>query len=92
MHVRRPSALLIDQVRVDYIVFDLLGVDDQSLLDDPYRTRRAELADLTLDDGEHVRVPPMWSLAETDAEELLRIAADSGLEGIVCKHGDSFPD
>ena len=90
MHVRRPSALLIDQVRVDYIVFDLLGVDDQSLLDDPYRTRRAELADLTLDDGEHVRVPPMWSLAETDAEELLRIAADSGLEGIVCKHGDSI--
>ncbi|MEU4709393.1 non-homologous end-joining DNA ligase [Nocardia salmonicida] len=89
MHVRRPTALLIDQVRVDYIVFDLLGVDDQTLLDDPYRTRRAELADLTLDDGEHVRVPPMWPLAETAAEELLRVAADSGMEGIVCKHGDS---
>ncbi|MGF0315828.1 hypothetical protein [Nocardia fluminea] len=51
----------------DYIVFDLLGVDDQVLLDDPYRTRRAELADLTLYDGERVRVPPMWSLTETAA-------------------------
>lgn len=55
MHVRRPSSLLIDQVQVDYIVFDLLGVDDQALFDDPYRTRRAELTDLTLDDGERDR-------------------------------------
>ncbi|MFI6219953.1 hypothetical protein ACIBEH_05295 [Nocardia salmonicida] len=89
MHVQRPAPSLIDQVRVDYIVFDLLAVDDEALLDDPYRTRRAELADLRLDDGERVRVPPMWSLAETGAEELLRVAADTGLEGIVCKRGDS---
>ncbi|WP_455645637.1 ATP-dependent DNA ligase [Nocardia fluminea] len=89
MHVQRPAPALIDQVRVDYLVFDLLAVDDQVLLEDPYRTRRAELADLTLDDGERVRGPPMWSLTETGAEELLRVAADSGLEGIVCKRGDS---
>ncbi|MFI6225300.1 non-homologous end-joining DNA ligase [Nocardia salmonicida] len=89
MHVQRPAPSLIEQVRVDYMVFDLLGVDEEVLFDDPYRTRRAELADLTLDDGERVRVPPMWSLAETGAEELLRVAADSGLEGIVCKRGDS---
>ncbi|MBC7301408.1 MAG: hypothetical protein H5T78_10680 [Nocardia sp.] len=89
MHVQRPMPSLIEQVRVDLMVFDLLGVDDQVLFDDPYRTRRAELADLRLDDGERVRVPPIWSLADTGAVELLRVAADSGLEGIVCKHGDS---
>ncbi|MFD8098178.1 non-homologous end-joining DNA ligase [Nocardia fluminea] len=90
MHIQRPAPSLIDQVRVDYIVFDLLGVDDQVLFDDPYRTRRAELAELTLDDGERVRVPPTWSLTETSADELLRVAADSSLEGIVCKRGDSI--
>lgn len=89
MHVQRPVPSLIEQVRADLMVFDLLGVDEEVLFDDPYRTRRAELADLRLDDGARVRVPPMWSLADTGAEELLRVAADSGLEGIVCKRGDS---
>ncbi|MCA2206619.1 ATP dependent DNA ligase [Nocardia rosealba] len=27
MHVRRPAPALIEQIRVDYIVFDLLGID-----------------------------------------------------------------
>ncbi|MEU4599921.1 ATP-dependent DNA ligase [Nocardia sp. NPDC023988] len=71
-------------------MFDLLGIDDHVLLEDPYRTRRAELADLTLDDGARVRVPPFWSLTDTSAGELLRVSADSGLEGIVCKRGDSI--
>ncbi|MEV0436519.1 non-homologous end-joining DNA ligase [Nocardia sp. NPDC050413] len=90
MHVQRPTPALIEQVRVDYLVFDVLGVDEEVLFEDAYRTRRAELADLTLDDGARVRVPPMWSLTDTSAEELLRVATDSGLEGIVCKHGDSI--
>ncbi len=90
MHVQRPTPALIEQVRVDYLVFDVLGVDEDVLFEDSYRTRRAELADLTLDDGARVRVPPMWSLTDTSAEELLRVATDSGLEGIVCKHGDSI--
>lgn len=90
MHVQRPTPALIEQVRVDYLVFDVLGVDEEVLFEDSYRTRRAELADLTLDDGVRVRVPPMWSLTDTSAEELLRVATDSGLEGIVCKHGDSI--
>ncbi|TDP38826.1 bifunctional non-homologous end joining protein LigD [Nocardia ignorata] len=90
MHVQRPTPALIEQVRVDYLVFDVLGVDEEVLFEDSYRTRRAELADLTLDDGARVRVPPMWSLTDTSAEELLRVATDSGLEGIVCKHGDSI--
>lgn len=90
MHVQRPTPALIEQVRVDYIVFDLLGIDDQQLFEDPYRTRRAELADLTLDDGARVRVPPMWSLTDPTAAELLQVSADSGLEGIVCKRGDSI--
>lgn len=93
MHVQRPAPALLEQVRVDYLGFDLLALDDDILLADPYSSRRAELAelaDLRLDDGVHVRVPPNWSLAEVDAERLLHTAAETGLEGIVSKRIDSI--
>ncbi|MGW6730223.1 non-homologous end-joining DNA ligase [Nocardia sp. NPDC055029] len=90
MHVGRPAAALIEQVRVDYIGFDLLALDDDILLDDPYTSRRAELADLRIDDGARMRIPPSWSLAEHDAEQLLHAAAEAGLEGILSKRADSI--
>ncbi|WP_189024704.1 non-homologous end-joining DNA ligase [Nocardia rhizosphaerihabitans] len=90
MHVGRPSPTLIAEIRVDYIIFDLLGLDDEMLVADPYWSRRVALTELGLDDGARVRVPPTWSLAEVDAGQLLHLAADSGLEGIVCKRGDSI--
>ncbi|RMI33728.1 non-homologous end-joining DNA ligase [Nocardia stercoris] len=90
MHVRRPTAELIGEVRVDYMVFDLLAVDTGELFGDPYSSRRAALTDLDLDDGARVRVPPSWSLADTGAEQLLQAAAEAGLEGIVSKRADSI--
>ncbi|MFE6926346.1 hypothetical protein ACFVAV_35420 [Nocardia sp. NPDC057663] len=57
---------------------------------DPCSSRRLELADLYIDDGARVQVPPSWSLADHDAEQLLHAAADSGLEGIVSKRIDSI--
>ncbi|MEU3010097.1 non-homologous end-joining DNA ligase [Nocardia asteroides] len=90
MHVQRPAPALIEQVRVDYLAFDLLALDADNLLDDPYTSRRTELAELRLDDGARVRVPPNWSLTDHDAEQLLHTAAEAGLEGIVCKKGDSI--
>ena len=90
MHVARPAPALIEDVRVDYIGFDLLALDDDILLGDPYSSRRAELADLRIDDTARVRVPPSWWLAEIDADQLLETAAEVGLEGIVCKRTDSI--
>ncbi|MGW5312874.1 ATP-dependent DNA ligase [Nocardia thailandica] len=90
MHVRAPSQVLIGQVRVDYMVFDLLGLDDEPLLSTAYQQRRARLDDLGLDDGARVRVPPVWPLDLFGAEELLRVSAQAGLEGIVCKRWDSI--
>ncbi|MEU5405178.1 non-homologous end-joining DNA ligase [Nocardia asteroides] len=89
MHVQRPKQALIAEVRVDYIAFDVLAVDTETLFDDPYSSRRAQLTDLGIDDGARVRVPPNWSLADTDADQLLHAAADTGLEGIVSKRADS---
>ncbi|MFI5501112.1 non-homologous end-joining DNA ligase [Nocardia asteroides] len=90
MHVTHPTPSLIEDVRVDYIGFDLLALDDDILLGDPYSSRRAELTDLRIDDAARVRVPPSWSLAEVDAAQLLETAAEVGLEGIVCKRADSI--
>ncbi|MEV0075598.1 hypothetical protein AB0H58_04220 [Nocardia neocaledoniensis] len=84
MHVQRPAPALIEQVRVDYLAFDLLALDADIPLDDPYTSRRIELR---LDDGARVWVPPNWSLTDHDAEQLLHTAAESGMEGIVCKEG-----
>lgn len=75
--VQRPAPALVEQVRVDF-GFDLLALDDDILLDEPYTSRRAELADLRIDDGARVRVPPTWPLADHDAEQLLHTAAQVG--------------
>ncbi|MGW5575481.1 non-homologous end-joining DNA ligase [Nocardia thailandica] len=90
MHVLAPTPALIGQVRVDYMLFDLLGLDGRPLLRVPYRERRARLEGLGLDDGARVRVPPAWALADVGAEELMARSAAAGLEGIVCKRWDSI--
>ncbi|UGT58697.1 non-homologous end-joining DNA ligase [Nocardia asteroides] len=89
MHVQRPLPALIAEVRVDYVAFDLLALDEDVLFEDPYSSRRAELTGVRIDDGARVRVPPNWSLADTDADQLLHAAAENGLEGIVSKRVDS---
>jgi bifunctional non-homologous end joining protein LigD len=57
MHVARPTPALARTVPVVYYVFDLLWLDGQPLLDEPYDQRRHLLEDLTLD-APAVRTPP----------------------------------
>ena len=83
MHVARPGDDLLARVPVVYYVFDLLHVDGRSLLDAPYSQRREELSGLGLGGRAEVRVPP--SFAEADGEDVLAVAADYGLEGVVAK-------
>ena len=70
MHVVAPSAALLAQVPVRLYVFDLLYLDGDLLLPDPYRERRARLEALGLDDAS-VTTPPVFdegsSLAEVQA-------------------------
>ncbi|WP_069162935.1 ATP-dependent DNA ligase [Nocardia altamirensis] len=89
MHVIRPTTALIAAVRVEYIVFDVLAVSGESVMDQTYLARRALLDDLELAGG-LIRVPPFWNLAEIGADRLLAAASEAGMEGIISKKLDSL--
>ena len=85
LNVERTTQALVDQNPAVFIVFDLLRLDQTSLLDLPYRNRRAVLHDF-LSDGPVWKVPPS---VEGGATQLMALAEDRGLEGIVVKRLDS---
>jgi bifunctional non-homologous end joining protein LigD len=82
MHVRAPTAALLARVPVQLYVFDLLHQANQSTVDLPYTRRRELLQELTIDD-EVARTPPWWT--DEAGDDLMRAAADLGLEGVVAK-------
>jgi bifunctional non-homologous end joining protein LigD len=90
MHVQRPGPALLRRVPVAYFVFDLLHLDGESLLAEPYRRRREALARLGLDGGSRsIAVPRWWPGWPGDGEAVLAAAREHGLEGVVAKRLDS---
>ncbi len=85
--IRRPPGL---QYPICYQVFDLLYLDERSLLSLPYSARRARLEELGLL-SEHWMVPSIHRGAGGQA--LLQASRAAGLEGLVAKRLDSayFP-
>ncbi|HEU5156075.1 MAG TPA: non-homologous end-joining DNA ligase [Streptosporangiaceae bacterium] len=81
MHVRRPSGRLLAAVPICYYVFDVLHVEGESLLAEPYVRRRARLEALGLGAGP-VHTPPWWAGA---AAAVHGASIEQGLEGIVGK-------
>ncbi len=86
MHVRGPSAIrrLQSSMPVMYAIFDLLYLDGHSLIELPYRERRARLESLELGG-------PAWRVPANHPGEgklLLEATAKQGLEGIVAKRLD----
>lgn len=75
-----PPRSLVTDVPVTYLAYDLLHLDGRSLLDAPYRDRRAALDDLTA--GGPWQITPWWS---SGGREVLRASAEQGLPGIVAK-------
>jgi bifunctional non-homologous end joining protein LigD len=71
-------------VKVQYFAFDLLRLGGRDLLDEPYHARRELLAELA-PASPRISVTPYYDRADVDPEALLRIAADSHLEGLVAK-------
>jgi bifunctional non-homologous end joining protein LigD len=85
MHVQRPTEPLLRAIPVEYYVFDVLHLDDPSLLGHPYVARRAVLDDLALT-GHYVQTPPWF---RGGGEQVLAASVDLGLEGVVAKRLDS---
>lgn len=85
MHVRSPSAALQRSRPVQLLLFDLLHVDDTSLLDSSYDDRR-EALDALVPPGPAWQVPPAFPGGGPD---LLDATRAQGLEGLVAKRRDS---
>jgi bifunctional non-homologous end joining protein LigD len=73
------------QVPATYVIFDLLHLDGEDLLECSYDERRARLEELALD-GEHWRTP---AAHRGDGAALLEASRQAGLEGLVAKRRDS---
>jgi bifunctional non-homologous end joining protein LigD len=71
---------------VNYVIFDLLHLNGRPLLDRSYDDRRQELDRLHLG-GAHWAVTP--SFTDTSGEDVLRIALEKGMEGVVAKRRSS---
>ncbi len=80
MHVRSPSPALLTETPVTFLPFDVLHVQDSSLLDQPYDARRSALGALDLE------VPPAF---DGDGAVLLASTRTQGLEGLVAKRRSS---
>jgi len=81
MHVRRPTARLVQEAPVQLYLFDLLYQGPDSLQELPYTQRRARLEDLGLD-ADPVRTPPWY---RDDAAAVLAASFANELEGVVGK-------
>jgi len=87
MHLTAESAVrrLSREAPVTYMIFDLLWLDGHSLMDLPYRERRARLAELELT-GDRWRTP---DYVEGQGAAVLAATEQQGLEGVVGKRLDS---
>jgi bifunctional non-homologous end joining protein LigD len=67
-------------IRLNYMIFDLLGIDGTSLVERSYEERRSMLEQLDLQG-------PYWNVTETfdDGPSLYRGVCNLGLEGVVAK-------
>ena len=87
MHVRDHAALerLRRRIPVTYMVFDLLALDGEALVDQPLTERLATLSEVLVPGGAWERSRPVKEAGTA----LFDAAKRQGLEGIVAKRADS---
>lgn len=87
MHIADPAKArrLSEHAPVSYLMFDVLRVGADSVLQVSYDDRRALLERLDIQ-GEFVAIPPSF---EGDPQHAMQASRDAGLEGVVCKRRDS---
>ncbi len=70
------------EIPVTYLAFDLLFLDGQLLLDEPYQRRRSRLDELALE-GRSWQTPPAFT--GHPGSDIKDLSARNGLEGIMAK-------
>jgi bifunctional non-homologous end joining protein LigD len=87
MHIEKPNSLQARfNIRVHYYIFDLLYFNGSSPVDRPYEQRREALAAMKIQHP-FTRVPPSY---RGGGQDILTVAREHGLEGVVCKRLGSF--
>ncbi|MBP2662807.1 MAG: ligD 1 [Firmicutes bacterium] len=78
-------AKMIKKIPANYIIFDILSLDNYSLLENPYTKRRDILENLALNNA-HWQTP---AYKTGDGQTILAATRQLGLEGIIAKRLDS---
>ncbi|MER5427219.1 ATP-dependent DNA ligase [Streptosporangium roseum] len=78
--------LLAGQTPASFVAFDLLALDEESLLDVPFAARRTRLESIFGGAGHAVRLTPITT-SEERAAEWFAAFEGAGLDGIVVKPG-----
>ena len=89
---KNPSPLLMDEIPVRFVLFDLLYHDGELLLDQPLTERRRRLRQLLAPvQSKYLQLAPEKMCETREAlEESFRAALAAGHEGIVAKAPDSL--
>jgi DNA ligase-1 len=89
---KNPSPLLMDEIPVRFVLFDLLFHDGELLLDQPLTKRRHRLRQLLAPvQSKYLQLAPEKMCPTREAlEESFRAALAAGHEGIVAKAPDSL--
>lgn len=86
MHIKRPDEALLSRYQVKYYVFDLLWLDGESLLGQPYSKRREALENLKPRKQGPMSVTPRFP---GPGDDLLEAARTNSLEGVIAKASES---
>jgi DNA ligase-1 len=79
---------LLRDVPLAYVVFDLLALDENLLLDEPYLRRRDRLAELPIP-TERITIAAFERIDEAGVNERFAAARERGNEGLMLKRGSS---
>ncbi|MFC3447824.1 non-homologous end-joining DNA ligase [Amycolatopsis speibonae] len=86
-HLRTPDASLLERSPVHFFAFDVLLLDGDLLLDEPYSARRELLT--SLEAGGRIVIPPGYTDDDISPDQLLEVVRQHGLEGLIAKKLDS---
>lgn len=78
--------MLAEQTPAQFVVFDVLALGDESLLDTPYATRRARLVEALGGAGDQVHTTPV-STDVDEARHWFSLFEGAGLDGLIVKDG-----